>query len=153
MIEIYLQNEISTLFMKLYLLRVYEEQIRKHFFSRLIMIWLTDMQTLIFEGNALRIADLGSMMQQLITNTEDLLCEQLVFQDREYLKTKQPCGLTDDWTWRRIGDSLVDVVQPRDHLQHEGECLILHSALCSSKGRRLFVKTNNSFAFSASGQS
>ena len=151
--ETYLQDGTSTPFTELYSLRAYGEQIGKHFFSRPTVIWSADMQTLIFEGNALRIADLGSMMQQLIINTEDLLCEQLVFQDREYLKTKQPCGLTDDWTWRRIGDSLVDVVQPRDHLQHEGECLILHSALCSSKGRRLFVKTNNSFAFSASGQS
>ena len=88
MTEIYLQNKISTLFTKLYLLHIYEEQIRKHFFSCLIMIWLTDMQTLIFKKNILRITDLSNMMQQLIINTKDLLCEQLIFQNHKYLKTK-----------------------------------------------------------------
>ena len=60
--EIYLQNEISTSFIKLYLLCVYEEQIKKYFFNYLIMIWLTDMQTLIFKKNILRITNLSSMI-------------------------------------------------------------------------------------------
>ena len=63
MTEIYLQNEIFTSFTKLYLLHVYEEQIRKHFFSHLIMIWSADIQILIFKKNVLRITNLSNMMQ------------------------------------------------------------------------------------------
>ncbi len=61
-VEIYFQNEISTSFTELYLLYIYEEQIRKYFFSCFIMIWLADMQTLIFKRNVLRISDLSSMI-------------------------------------------------------------------------------------------
>ena len=75
MIEIYFQNEISILFMKLYLLHMYEKQIEKHFFDYFIVIWLANMQILIFERNILRITNLSSMMQQLIINIEDFFCE------------------------------------------------------------------------------
>ena len=139
--------------MKLYLLHIYKKQIEKHFFNHFIMIWLTDMQILIFERNVLKIMNLNSMMQQFIINTKIFFCKQLIFQNCEYLKIKQFCKLTDDWTWCRINDSLMNVMQSCDHLQHESEYLILHSILCNSKNCWLFVKTNNSFVFSVSNQS
>ena len=95
-IEIYFQNKIFTLFMKLYLLYIYEKQIRKHFFSCFIVIWLTDMQTLIFKKNVLKITNLNNMMQQFIINIKIFFCEQLIFQNCKYLKIKQFCELIDD---------------------------------------------------------
>ena len=143
MTEIYLQNEISTSFTKLYSLHIYEEQIRKHFFSHFTVIWSADMQILIFKKNVLRIANLNSMMQQLIINIKNFLCEQLIFQNHKYLKTKQLCRLTDDWTWHRIGNSLMNVMQSHNHLQHENKYLILYSILYNNKNYQLFMKTNN----------
>jgi hypothetical protein len=150
-VKTYLQDGTSTPFTELFSLRAYGKMIARHFYARPSVVWSNDMSELTYKGKSLRITNLAAMMRQLITDAESLLCEQLVFQDRGYLQTRQPCGYKDDWTWRGIGDSMVDVVLPHN-LQSEQWCPITRSALLSNSGSYLFVEKGGSFEFCASGQ-
>ncbi len=150
-VERYLRDGTASAFTELYSLRAYGKVIAKDFYQRPSVIWSKDQQVLTYKGDSLKMVDLAAMMQKLLADAEDLICEQLVFQDHGYLQTRHPGGLTDNWTWRKVGDSLIDVTQP-DHLRQRDSYSLLHLALGNDQGRRLVVQHENSFTFNASGQ-
>ncbi len=126
-IKRYLHDEIISVFIKLYLLCMYDKMIVKNFYQHLNMIWFKNQQIFIYKENFLKMMNLIIMMQKLLADAENLICEQLMFQNHNYLQTRHFNKLTNNWTWHKVDDNLIDITQS-DHLQQRDSYLFLHLA-------------------------
>ena len=70
--------------------------------------WAQDRQTLWHEGHKIEIAELGRWVEGMITEAEQILCDELLGRDPTFLIEREPGLFIDNLTWANNGDSLVE---------------------------------------------